>query len=107
MRKLNIDDVLNAIALSDKFDMVKVIYSLNFEDKEDIEKIGFNAVLALLRQATTEDMRVELFTFLSAPLEMSVEEIRKLSLPNLVKLILQVADIEEWKEVFTHPLDLK
>ncbi|MEG0165846.1 hypothetical protein [Anaerorhabdus sp.] len=107
MRKLNLDDVLNAIALSDKFDMYKVMTSLNLSDKSNIEEIGLNAAFALLRQATTDEMRTELFTFLSKPFEMEVNEVREMSVVNLVKNALEIADIEEWKELFIHPLGTK
>ncbi|MEF9968676.1 hypothetical protein [Anaerorhabdus sp.] len=107
MRKLNIDDVLNAIALSEKFDMVKVMCSLNLEDKTNLERIGITATLALLRQATTEDMRVELYTFLSEPFEMEVEELRKMDFIELAKGVAKIASFKEWKELFISALDTK
>ena len=77
MRKLNTKDAVNFMRLLKKAGVRQIVVDLLEDAKtkpeESVEKIGINAVFALLEGVTAAEAETELYKFLSGPFEKTPE----------------------------------
>lgn len=96
MRKLNVEDIFNAMQLADLFDMKKVYDRMKSLNKKDAQSVGMNAFFILLKEASNDENRNRIYEFLSGPFEMKAEDIKTLDAIEFGKMIVKIASIEEW-----------
>ena len=84
MRKANIDDLFNLSRLITELDLKEDLYKAQ-RGKEDVEKIGFDFLFSILAKATTKEAQSKIYEVLANPFEMTVEEVGKMSLENMIQ----------------------
>lgn len=103
MRKLNFNDFMNFIQISDLFDVKNAIKNIpikkNMTEKEN-EEIGKKVLMNMAMQVSTPEDRKRLFQCLSGPFEMTPEEVAELPLTDVFKDLDEVASLDEWKNLF-------
>lgn len=103
MRKLTTDDMFNAINIAVKhgFDeeLVKKIANMNEGGEKDELKFGLGLFVKLIASPKTKEA---IYEFLSAPFEMSVEEIRVQSPNDTLKMFKQFSKDNDLKDFFTN-----
>ena len=103
MRKLNFNDFMNFIQISDLFDIKNAIKNIpikkNMTEKEN-EEIGKQVLMNMAMQISTPEDRKRLFQCLSGPFEMTPEEVAELPLTDVFKDLDEVASLDEWKNLF-------
>lgn len=103
MRKLNFNDFMNFIQISDLFDVKNAIKNIpikkNMTEKEN-EEIGKKVLMNMAMQVSTPEDRKRLFQCLSGPFEMTPEEVAELPLTDVFKGLDEVASLDEWKNLF-------
>lgn len=103
MRKLNFNDFMNFIQISDLFDIKNAIKNIpvkkNMTEKEN-EEIGKKVLMNMAMQISTPEDRKRLYQCLSGPFEMTPEEVAELPLTDVFKDLDAVASLDEWKNLF-------
>ena len=105
MRKLNTKDAVNFMRLLKKAGVRQIVVDLLEEAKtkqeESVEKIGINAVFALLEGVTTAEAEAELYKFLSGPFEKTPEETEAMELDELINSLNNLAEENNLERFFT------
>lgn len=105
MRKLNTKDAVNFMRLLKKAGVRQIVVDLLEDAKtkpeESVEKIGINAVFALLEGVTAAETETELYKFLSGPFEKTPEEIELMELDELVNSLNALAEENNLERFFT------
>lgn len=97
MRKLNVDDVFNASNLIDLFSLPKVYTKLKDADKSNPEDYAKQAMIILIKEASTESARMRIYEFLSGPFELPAQELRKMPFLEFCKGLAKIAEVAEWE----------
>ena len=71
------------------------------KQEESVEKIGINAVFALLEGITTAEAEAELYKFLSGPFEKTPEEIEAMDLDELINSLNNLEEENNLERFFT------
>ena len=111
MRRLTSEDTFRAIRLvktagiKDEIKkMAKVVEQMQKEKKEiDIEEIGCDFFFNIVDGMADEKTEALLYLFLSGPLEITPDEVRKMSLWDLsgkIKELIRFEDPEGWRNFF-------
>ena len=111
MRKLNTKDAVNFMRLLKKAGVRQIVVDLledakNKQGEESVEKIGINAVFALLEGVTTAEAEAELYKFLSGPFEKTPEEIETMELIDLINSLGTLAEENDLERFFTSAFDM-
>lgn len=95
MRKLNFDDLMNAIVLVDSSDAKKkLIASVNEMtkgDKVDLNAFGISNVFAIISALAQGKTRKEFYRFLSGPFECRPEEVSKWTVAEIIDNLKMLA----------------
>lgn len=109
MRKLNTKDAINFMRLLKKSGTRKIVVDLldNAKNKQDesVERIGIDAVFALLEGITTPEAEVELYKFLSGPFEKTPEEVEAMEFEELFAGFRTLAKENNLEHFFTSAFD--
>lgn len=73
-----------------------------YGNDEGMTQVGFSVVLDVIGKFAEKKCEEAFYQFLTGPFEMNVEDIKTLPLTELIKDVLEVADIEEWMGFFTN-----
>lgn len=110
MRELQSGDIfgacrlLNAIGVRDE--LKKVAESVNtLQDLKGFD-VGFNLIYDLFERATTSEAEQEWYKFFANIFECKPEEIKKMDPCDFIDKVLEVADIEKWRNFFSKVLSL-
>ena len=111
MRKLNTKDAINFIRLMKRTGVRKIVIDLienakNKADNESEERIGINAMFALLEGFATAEAEAELYSFLSGPFEKTPEEIEAMELAELIHGFAVLAEENDLKRFFISAFDM-
>ena len=105
MRKLNTPDLFNALRLANSLGLKDLVQNFYEQTKkmtaDNQDEVGME-ILAMLLEAVAKDKTVEnnLYTFLAGPLEMTPNDVMKMSpneLIDSIKAIIDNEDEESWK----------
>lgn len=117
MRKLTTPDVFNGVRLLISTGMKTELKALfmdegfrnqaktaieEYGNDEGMTQVGFSVVLDVIGKFAEKKCEEAFYQFLTGPFEMNVEDIKTLPLTELIKDVLEVADIEEWMGFFTN-----
>lgn len=97
MRKLNVDDVFDASNLIDIFSLPAVYSKLKDADRSNPEDFAKQAMIVLIKEASTETARMRLYEFLSGPFEIPAQELRKMPFLEFCKGLSEIAEVAEWE----------
>ena len=108
MRSLNTRDLFKAIRVV-KETGIKEAFKSNIGDfKNKSEKeIGIDLIFTVLESATEKNTEEQIYDFLSGPLEIKKEEVGNLDPIELADKILEIANIEKWKDFLSRAAQLK
>ena len=106
MRKLNTKDAVAFMRLMKKTGVRQIVVNLledakNKQGEESAEKIGINAVFALLEGITTVEAEAELYAFLSGPFEKTPQEVENMKLEELIENLKALAEENNLESFFT------
>lgn len=105
MRKLETQDIFNAIRLLNKIGVREEIKEVARQAEEkEIKKsrfdMGFDLFFGIIDKAMEENAEEEIYKFIANIFECGSEEVRKMKPIELMKNLEKVADFEEWKDFF-------
>ncbi|MGO5053586.1 hypothetical protein ACTQ6A_13960 [Lachnospiraceae bacterium LCP25S3_G4] len=103
MRKLQTQDVFKAIKVINSADLkteFKQIVEMAREKKTSVSELGFDIIFKLLEKVSGSKTELEIYEFLSGPLECSVKEVKEMDIISLVTGLKDCADFESWKVFF-------
>lgn len=112
MRKLNVDDLFEAVALTEVINLnilyeeISKKYQKVPQGEKELKKVGYDIFLELIRQATSKEKKKAIYNFLSRPFECTPEEVGELSLIDCASKLYEAASIKEWRDFFIHVHDL-
>lgn len=109
MRKLNTKDAVCFMRLMKKTGVRQIVVNLVDDVKQkkesgeadNVQKIGINAVFALLEGVTTVEAEKELYVFLSGPFEKTPEEVETMDLEELMNGLEILAKENNLESFFT------
>ncbi len=105
MRNLETGDVFAFVRLTKKIGLSQNLKDmiLSKDSIQDLtaESFGYDLIFLLFDVAAEENAEEEVYKFLSGPLEMEPEAIKKTDPIELMEMLKQVADVEKWKSFFT------
>lgn len=84
MRKANTNDLFNIARLVNELGLKDDFFEAQ-KGKEDLEKIGYEFVFAILSKATTKASQEKIYQVLCEPFEMTVEEVGLLDIDVLIE----------------------
>lgn len=109
MRKLQSQDVFAAARLLKHAEVKQVLAEVALkkpaELKKDLRKVGFDILIDMIANISKPEAEKAFYEFLSGPLELKPEEIKKmdlLELINMIKEFISFIDSEEWKGFFRY-----
>lgn len=88
-------------ALDIKADIKDLVRQQSEGQKMDQFAFGYELIMRIFEKAVQVNSEKKIYSFLSKILEKPAEEIREQSFITLIDDVLAVADIEEWKSLFT------
>lgn len=88
-------------ALDIKADIKELIKQQSEGEKMDQFSFGYELIMKVFDKAVQVNSEQKIYTFLEKVLEKPADEIRKESFITLIDEIIEAADIEEWKILFT------
>lgn len=113
MRKLNTSDCFSLIRLINatgiKDTLAEELKDLMNGKKKALnaEDNGMELIFALISAFGNKGAEQAFYEFLSAPLEMTEDEIKNLPPQETLRLIKELATIEEWRDFFSSAAKLK
>lgn len=108
MRGLQTSDIVAAARLLTKIGLKEEIKEVarqaeenkNSENKKDKFDFGFDLIFGVIEKATQKNAEREIYTFIADLLECTPEEVEKMNPAKMLKALLEVANVEEWKDFF-------
>ena len=105
MRKLETGDVFAFVRLIDDVGIKDQLKELILS-KDDIqslteESFGFDLLFALIDGASKKKSEDALYEFFAPIMEVEKEEIRHMDPVDFLQMIMEIADMEKWKNFFT------
>ena len=105
MRNLQTTDVFSAFRLLNKIGVREKIREVAIQAEESKGKKvkiddGFDLLFGILEKAAQKNAENEIYVFIADLLECQPEEVAKMNPVKLIKSLLEVANIEEWKDFF-------
>lgn len=105
MRKLETGDVFGFVRMTKKIgiteELKKLIMSKDSIQDLTAESFGYDLIFLLFDKAAEDNSESEVYKFLSGPLEMEPEEIKKTDPIELMEMLKGIAEPEKWKSFFT------
>lgn len=74
--------------------------SKNNKNKKDKFDFGFDLIFGVIEKATQKNAEREIYIFIADLLECTPEEVEKMNPAKMLKALLEVANVEEWKDFF-------
>ena len=105
MRSLQTTDVFAAFRLACKIGVREEIREVAKQAEESKGKkvqidFGFDLMFGILEKAAQKNAENEIYIFLADLLECNPEEVATMNPVKLLKSLLEVANVEEWKDFF-------
>lgn len=105
MRGLQTTDVFAAFRLLSKIGVREEIREVAMQAEASKGKkvqidFGFDLMFGILEKAAQKNAENEIYIFISDLLECTPEEVAKMNPVTMIKSLLEVANIEEWKDFF-------
>ena len=105
MRHLQTTDIFEAFRLICKIGVREEIRKVAIQAEENKGKkiqidFGFDLMFGILEKATQKNAEKEIYHFISGLLECNPEEVAKMNPAKMLNSLLEVANIEEWKDFF-------
>lgn len=105
MRKLETGDVFAFVRMTKKIgiteELKEMILSKDSIQELTAESFGYDLIFLLFDKAAEENSENELYKFLSGPMEMQPEEVKKTDPVELMEMLKELAEPEKWKSFFT------
>ncbi len=93
-------------ALDIKADIKELVKQQSEGQKMDQFSFGYELIMRVFEKAVQVNSEKKIYAFLSKVLEKPADEIREQSFITLIDEIIAVADVEEWKILFTKVANL-
>lgn len=110
MRKLQAKDLFSAGRVLREIGLKEEIEKINNKmkngEKTDTEAVGIELIASVLEKAVDKKCEKTVFEFLASLFEVSAEEVEKMDPVEMLKSVLDVANIEQWKDFFCTVRDL-
>lgn len=105
MRGLQTSDIFSAIRTLTKIGVREEIKAIAKQAEENKGKInqfdlGFDLMFGIVEKAAEKSAEVEIYYFIAKLFECKPEEVEKMHPVEMFKKLLEVANIEEWKDFF-------
>ena len=105
MRNLQTKDLFSAARLLTKIGVRDEIREVAMQAEASKGKkvkidFGFDLMFGILEKAAQQNAEKEIYIFVADLLEKQPEEVKKMNPVKLIKDLLEVANIEEWKDFF-------
>lgn len=105
MRGLQTSDIFSAIRTLTKIGVreeIKAIAKQAEENKGNINQfdLGFDLMLGIIEKASGQKAEKEIYILIADLFECTPDEVRKMHPVKMFKTLLEVANIEEWKDFF-------
>lgn len=105
MRSLQTSDIFSAIRLLTKIgfrEEIKAIAKQAEENKGNINQfdLGFDLMLGIIEKAAEQKGEKEIYRFIADLFDCAPDEVRTMNPVKMFNKLLEVANIEEWKDFF-------
>ena len=105
MRNLQTTDVFAAFRLISKIGVREEVIetakkATEIKNKTDQMDLGFNLMFEILEKAVQENAENEIYIFVADLFGCKPDEVATMKPTKLFKNLLEIADIEEWKDFF-------
>ena len=105
MRGLQTSDIFSAVRVLTKIGVREEIKEVAKQAEENKGKkiqidFGIDLMLGIIEKATAQKAEKEIYCFIADLFECSPDEVRKMHPVKMFKTLLEVANVEEWKDFF-------
>jgi len=105
MRGLQTSDLFSAIRVLTKIGVreeIKAIAKQAEENKGNINQfdLGFDLMLGIIEKAAEQKAEIEIYRFIADLFDCAPDEVRTMHPVKMFNKLLEVANVEEWKDFF-------
>lgn len=107
MRGLVFDDVFRLLDIVGRYDLADQATSIALELNEALEGNAAKFGMKMFIKLTSDDeIRSAVYEFLSGPFEMEPDEVRNMSMGNIIKAFKQLAEKSDLEDFFSAASEL-